>query len=500
MDFNDLLSLTRCWKILEIEKTADRKAIKRAYLKKLKVTNPEEKPEEFQELRRAYELALEQAETQDSSTGRPFSLNTEEQDPQEETLFPGKTETSESGPPFAEQRKENTSSEEEVDTSAFRSELQRLYNNYTDRIQKESWERILCDLNLFNLNAREQYREVLLIFLLSHPHIPQDVLKYLNEQFSLSENHSHFNSKQNSAVLSQVFKRMDQPHWDLDYQAPAGIVDREAYLIRRDGVIDLIESGRFKEARKGLRELKRKCRNDKSLELAKKTIEAWQTVNIWTAKAEPQPEWVKVLLLIIAIPALLLIFHKIFTYTSDSSSYSTGEKTMEKPVIPREEIPPFPMDISVPLVNTASRKEMGRITLRSPGEDHSAVILWETEEFSAQYNGLWEDLEGQLMLLSDPGEKGYRILILELTEENMSLFERNEEGKKIPFLNERADGRRIFVALFYDDFGYRLLSRSLSQDTEGDRKEFSFMADSFAHKEMPRGVFFLNREKTSWQL
>ena len=54
------------WEILGIEPTRDKKEITRAYREKLANTNPEDKPEEFKELRNAYEEALKYA---DESSG-----------------------------------------------------------------------------------------------------------------------------------------------------------------------------------------------------------------------------------------------------------------------------------------------------------------------------------------------------------------------------------------------------------------------------------------------
>ncbi|BCN32326.1 J domain-containing protein [Anaeromicropila herbilytica] len=49
------------WDILEIEQTADRAIIKKAYARKLKIYHPEDDPEGFQKLREAYDRALKYA-------------------------------------------------------------------------------------------------------------------------------------------------------------------------------------------------------------------------------------------------------------------------------------------------------------------------------------------------------------------------------------------------------------------------------------------------------
>ena len=55
----------RIFKILGIEPTKNEMEIKEAYLNKLSDTNPEDKPEEFMQLRKAYEEAIEYANQED---------------------------------------------------------------------------------------------------------------------------------------------------------------------------------------------------------------------------------------------------------------------------------------------------------------------------------------------------------------------------------------------------------------------------------------------------
>lgn len=56
------------WILLGIEPTKDKKAITSAYRAQLVHTNPEDKPEEFKELRAAYEEAMRLADQDERSS------------------------------------------------------------------------------------------------------------------------------------------------------------------------------------------------------------------------------------------------------------------------------------------------------------------------------------------------------------------------------------------------------------------------------------------------
>lgn len=65
----------RYWKILDISPTNDLREIKRAYAKKLKVTRPDEKPNEFQELHWAYKTALFNAHSINANANATLELD-----------------------------------------------------------------------------------------------------------------------------------------------------------------------------------------------------------------------------------------------------------------------------------------------------------------------------------------------------------------------------------------------------------------------------------------
>lgn len=98
-----------CWEILEIMPTADERAIRRAYAKKLKVTRPDEDPVGYQALREALEEALQLA---------PYYQETE----QEEEEFS----------PFEEPAPENALEAEKSEESAVN-----FSNEFSEAPQKE---------------------------------------------------------------------------------------------------------------------------------------------------------------------------------------------------------------------------------------------------------------------------------------------------------------------------------------------------------------------------
>ena len=132
------------WKILGIEPTKDKKAITQAYREQLMHTNPEEKPEEFKQLRNAYEEALKYADNQGLRT-------------------------------------------EKTAVELWRDRLDDLYKDFHKRNSVECWKQLLSDDVCVAIDTRIAAEETMLEYFMNNYFITHDVWVFLNERFSWVE-------------------------------------------------------------------------------------------------------------------------------------------------------------------------------------------------------------------------------------------------------------------------------------------------------------------------
>lgn len=132
------------WFILGIEPTKDKCAITAAYRQKLRQTNPEERPEEFKQLRAAYEEALALADQAEAPR-------------------------------------------DESPVGIWMEAVSALYGDYAARIDPARWQALMRDDVCIGLDTRPAAEEALLKFLMESYFLPQRVWVVLDETFGFSQ-------------------------------------------------------------------------------------------------------------------------------------------------------------------------------------------------------------------------------------------------------------------------------------------------------------------------
>lgn len=156
--------------ILGIEETKDEALIQTAYRNQLKGTNPEDDPEGFKRLRKAYEEALV----------------------------------------FARQKDLETEEEEEGEIPQWISRVSSLYEDIERRYRKEPWERLLSEPLCEALDTSEEARTAMLVFLMDHIHLPHPIWKLLDKTFHIVEDYDLLKEKFPKNFLDYVKYYVEQ--------------------------------------------------------------------------------------------------------------------------------------------------------------------------------------------------------------------------------------------------------------------------------------------------
>lgn len=161
--------------ILELDGLTDEQTVKSAYMKKLKLTNPEDDPEGFRRLREAYEGAL---------------LLLREADEKEQ-----------------EEEREKTEIDLWID------QIAEIYQNFQTRSQVEKWEALLKVEVCQGLDTSLDAREALFGWLLSHFYLPKDVWLCLDKELQIREDYEELKERYPADFLNYAKHYMEYDYF-----------------------------------------------------------------------------------------------------------------------------------------------------------------------------------------------------------------------------------------------------------------------------------------------
>ena len=154
------------WIILGIKKTKDEDEVKAAYRKKLAGVNPEDNPEGFMELRKAYEDAVYEINHSDDESYDDAEIGS------------GK-----------KGNKDDEIKDELV------KKMSDIYHNFKRRINPDEWEKLFETDDFVSLETSEEALDKLLSFLMDNYRLPMDVWELIVNEFDLETNKSELLKK-----------------------------------------------------------------------------------------------------------------------------------------------------------------------------------------------------------------------------------------------------------------------------------------------------------------
>ncbi|WP_340084218.1 tetratricopeptide repeat protein [Siminovitchia sp. FSL H7-0308] len=255
------------WDILEIDPTSEESAIKKAYAKKLKLHHPEDDPKGYQRLREAYDAAMKQAKSQAASL--PVF-----QDEEDESQYEDSEESFDSEQHFFNSNDFFPVPLEEPRTErhpvyAFLQQVKELYDDFYARITPESWQTLMDEDIVWEMEYSQELRDGLISFLEDDHHLPRIVWEVLDNTFGFREDKEellkHYDEEFVEYMIRQIEGTMELRYDCFVNQEIA--FDIEQYLDLRESAQYMLMNGEVERAGDLLEEAHGLFTDDPDLEL-----------------------------------------------------------------------------------------------------------------------------------------------------------------------------------------------------------------------------------------
>lgn len=265
------------FKILDISVDSDIKTIKKAYAKLVKVHNPEDDPEGYQKIRKAYDNALKIAKSKKKDNDKALEMqkkvissNTADtnfivqksdksNESHDDEFISGSKDDSDNYKSKINLRDFNSLynkgnhiykaviTKGKVD--AFIGELCKIYSDLNLRFNEEKWAEVLQNPVVWDIGASDLVEKSVIQFLLTHQYIPHNIYCLFDYYFEFTKNEIKLTESFGTSIVEEIINRIKRTDYlSYDYINDIPLESLDEYLNLRELAYDSLKYGELEKA------------------------------------------------------------------------------------------------------------------------------------------------------------------------------------------------------------------------------------------------------------
>lgn len=244
-----------CWHLLEIQPTVDSKKIKSAYANLLLRYHPEDDPAGFQELRKAFEEALEQSRLLDRDICPDNEDRPDSKTRKATCRFSPEPAVPAISDPFEASGNEKASDPGTEKTpesiiQAYMRQVTAQYANFSERVKASRWEALFNETLLWPIDIKVLLGYHLFHFFSENPWVPPAIYRLCDQYFSWRNLESELYENFSEETVDNMLWRINNCRWSLKYDDIPLLpnVDYDTYLAHRQSVARALIEGDLEKA------------------------------------------------------------------------------------------------------------------------------------------------------------------------------------------------------------------------------------------------------------
>jgi len=195
-----------CWELLGIAPTTSTLAIKKAYTTLLRSCNPEDKPQEFKELRKAYQAALKESRKVDS---KDLDLQNYSADNKQGEV---------------QSNSESSASQASIkEIELLVQAMTDLYSDISRRSSLEAWGTLLNEPIFWDIDLSLSVKLATIEFFVNNPCLNANVLYLADQKLNFGDEHANLMRSEHRSLAEQFTVILNTAHLRFDHAIFSGV-------------------------------------------------------------------------------------------------------------------------------------------------------------------------------------------------------------------------------------------------------------------------------------